>query len=282
MCFFGEDEVKMHSGKVAIVTGGSRGIGAAVSRKLGQSGAKVVIVFYDPFPEKADEVVDSIREAGSDAIALKTDLSTLEGVKSVVPKALQTFGSVDILVACAGVARRVWTLEATEDDWDYHVNLNARAVYFTCQDVARQMVKQGGGGRIVLISSVAGHRGEEGHTPYLASKGAVEQIGRGLAMEWAPYGITVNCVAPGATMTDLIRPSLTEEVQREVEKRIPLGRIGQPDDVAAAVLFLSSPEASYVTGQVLDVDGGLGVDVTAPKGGWGDRSRAPSLQAGRS
>lgn len=264
-------------GKVAIVTGGSRGIGGAVSRHLGEAGAKVVIVYYDDFEDKADEVVAWIVGRGSSAVAHKINLSTLEGVRQIVPRTVETYGRVDILVACAGVARRVWTLDATEEDWNYHVNLNARAVYFACQEAGRQMVSQGDGGRIVLISSVVGHRGEEGHTPYLASKGAVEQIGRGLAMEWAAYGITVNCVAPGATMTDLIKPSLTEEVEREVKKRIPLGRIGQPDDVAAAVEFFVSPAAAYITGQVLDVDGGLGVDVTAPKGGWGDRRKAPSL-----
>lgn len=272
-----EGEMKMHAGKVAIVTGGSRGIGAAISHQLAEAGAKVVIVYYDDFPEKAEEVAQTIKDEGGEAVVFKLDLATLEGVRQVVPCALETFGGVDILVACAGVARRVWTLEATEEDWNYHININARAVYFTCREAGKVMVDQGRGGRIVLISSVVGHRGEEGHTPYLASKGAVEQIGRGLAMEWAPYGITVNCVAPGATMTDLIRPSLTEEVKKEVTKRIPLGRIGKPEDVAAAVVFFTSPGAEYITGQVLDVDGGLGVDVTAPKGGWGDRSRAPSL-----
>ncbi|HLC01868.1 MAG TPA: glucose 1-dehydrogenase [Anaerolineales bacterium] len=270
-----------HAGLVAIVTGGSRGIGAAISRQLAEAGAKVMIVYYDGFPEKAEELMADIRGGGGDADVLRLDLSSLEGIRQIMPRTLEAFGGVDILVACAGVARRVWTLEATEEDWNYHVNINARGVYFSCQEAGQQMVQQGRGGRIVLISSVVGHRGEEGHTPYLASKGAVEQIGRGLAMEWAAYGITVNCVAPGATMTDLIRPSLTPEVEREVVKRIPMGRIGRPEDVAAAVMFFTSPEAGYVTGQVLDVDGGLGVDVTAPRGGWGDRNRAPSLQPGR-
>ena len=270
-----------HAGLVAIVTGGSRGIGAAISRQLAEAGAKVMIVYYDGFPEKAEELMADIRGGGGDADVLRLDLSSLEGIRQIMPRTLEAFGGLDILVACAGVARRVWTLEATEEDWNYHVNINARAVYFSCQEAGQQMVQQGRGGRIVLISSVVGHRGEEGHTPYLASKGAVEQIGRGLAMEWAAYGITVNCVAPGATMTDLIRPSLTPEVEREVVKRIPMGRIGRPEDVAAAVMFFTSPEAGYVTGQVLDVDGGLGVDVTAPRGGWGDRNRAPSLQPGR-
>jgi 3-oxoacyl-[acyl-carrier protein] reductase len=240
------------SGKVAIVTGASRGIGHAVAALLAERGAHVVAAAR---ADNAAGTVTAIRTAGGRAETASVDVTDAAAVDAMVSGALDRHGRIDILVNNAGVARDQLLLRMKREDWDQVIATNLTAAFVCAQAVVRPMVKQRSG-RIVSISSVVGQTGNAGQTNYAASKAGLIGFSRALAREVASRNITVNVVAPGLIDTDMTR-ALTEKAQGDWTAQIPLGRLGETIDVAAAVCFLASDEASYITGQVLAVNGGM-------------------------
>ncbi|WP_394120555.1 3-oxoacyl-[acyl-carrier-protein] reductase [Planococcus donghaensis] len=242
------------TGKTAIITGASRGIGAEIARKFAADGAKVV-VNYSGSQEKAEAVVAEIQRNGGEAIAVKANVSDAESVKAMVDETMKTFGSVDILVNNAGITRDNLMMRMKDDEWDDVINTNLKGVFVCTKAVTRQMMKQRAG-RIINIASIVGVMGNAGQANYVASKAGVIGLTKTTARELATRGITANAVAPGFITTDMT-DQLTEEVQKAMLGQIPLGRFGAPEDVAKAALFLASDDASYMTGQTLHLDGGM-------------------------
>ncbi|MDI6812406.1 MAG: 3-oxoacyl-[acyl-carrier-protein] reductase [Desulfitobacteriaceae bacterium] len=240
--------------KVALVTGAARGLGRAIALELATAGAKVV-VNYAGSEGKAAEVVEKIRAAGGEAFAVQADVSQAMDVERLVKAALEGFGHIDILVNNAGIARDNLLLRMKEGDWDAVLDTNLKGVYLCTKAVSKGMLKQRFG-VIVNISSIVGISGNAGQANYAAAKAGVIGFTKSMAKELAPRGIRVNAVAPGYIATDMT-DILPEEVRNEMISHIPLGRVGKPEDVANAVLFLASPSAGFMTGQTLVVDGGM-------------------------
>jgi 3-oxoacyl-[acyl-carrier protein] reductase len=240
------------SGKVAIVTGASRGIGRAVASLLAERGAHVVAAARG---DHANDAVATIHAAGGRAEAASVDVTDAGAVETMVAGTLERHGRIDILVNNAGITRDQLLLRMKREDWDRVIATNLTAAYVCAQAVLRPMVKQRGG-RIISIGSVVGQTGNAGQSNYAASKAGLIGFSRALAREVASRNITVNVVAPGLIETDMTR-ALTEKVHGDWTAQIPLGRLGETTDVAAAVCFLASDEASYITGQVLAVNGGM-------------------------
>jgi len=237
--------------RVAVVTGSGQGIGLGIARVLAEAGAKVVI--NDLFPEKVEEAVADLQAAGLDVVGIAADVAIAEGAEALVAGAIEAFGRVDILVNNVGMARDGYLAKMTEENWDLVIQVNLKSQFLTCRAVAKHMMDQKFG-RIINISSRA-WLGGPGQANYAASKGAVISLTRTLALEMARFGITANAIAPALVDTPLFR-GLDEEVQERLIKTIPARRIGTPEDIGNAVLFLAADESSYVTGQTLYVCGG--------------------------
>ena len=240
------------SGRIAIVTGASRGIGRAIATMLAQRGAHVVAAAR---AENARPVADEITAAGGKGEHLALDVTEPGASEAAVSGVLQRHGRIDILVNNAGIAKDQLLLRMKRDDWDAVLGTNLTAAFVLTQAVLKPMLKQRGG-RIVSISSVVGQGGNAGQANYAASKAGIIGFSKAVALEVASRGITVNVVAPGLIDTDMTR-AITESAHGEWASKIPLKRLGAPADVAAAVCFLASDEASYITGQVLAVNGGM-------------------------
>ncbi len=242
------------TGKVAVVTGGSKGIGAGIAQVLAAQGVKVV-VNYRTSPAEAEAVVAAIKAAGGEAVALPADVSQSEAAQQLIKTTIETFGQIDILVNNAGTTRDQLIMKMKDEDWDLVLQTNLSSVFYCSKAAVRPMMKQRGG-RIINITSVVGLAGQAGQTNYAASKAGIIGFTKSLAKEVGGRNITVNTVAPGFIPTALTNVLPAEQIEA-VKQNTPLGRLGTTTDVAYAVLFLASTEAAFITGQVLSVDGGL-------------------------
>lgn len=240
------------SGKVAMVTGSARGIGREIALRLAEAGVDVVVSDV----ADAEPVAEEIRKTGRQSLAVTADVTSASDVAGLVEKVVEKFERIDILVNNAGIARDQLLLRMSDEDWEAVLNVNLKSVFLCSRAVLRHMLKQRWG-RIISISSIVGIVGNPGQANYASSKAGIIGFTKTLAREVGSRGITANAIAPGfivSRMTD----QLSEEHKGEMLKRIPLGFLGTPRDVAEAVAFLASEEARYITGQVLGVDGGLG------------------------
>ncbi len=241
-------------GKVALVTGGSRGIGRATARLLGACGASVAIGYRSRAAD-AEAVVAKLREGGVRAEAFAADLSEEAGAVELFERTEETLGKIDLFVGNHGIwpAEDVPLAEMTTERWRSTLTVNLDSIFYTAREAARRLAD---GGRIVLVSSTAAQRGEAHHADYAASKGAVVSFVKGLCVELAPRGITVNSVAPGWVDTEMAAPALSGEERDGVERSIPLGRVATAEDIAGPIVFLLTPMARHVTGEILNVNGG--------------------------
>lgn len=240
--------------KVALVTGGSRGIGRAIVLGFASRGAAVV-VNYNKSPEAAEEVVKQVQEAGGKAAAFQADVSDFKQAEALVKFTIETFGDLSILVNNAGITRDQLIMMMPEADWDAVINTNLKSA-FNCSKAAVKHMMRKRTGRIVNIASVAGQMGNPGQTNYSASKGGQIAFTKALAREVAARNITVNAIAPGFVDTEIL-DAMPPETLEAALKLVPLGRKGQPEEIAFAAVFLASDGAAYITGQVIGVDGGM-------------------------
>lgn len=243
-----------HKGQNVLVTGGTAGIGKEIALQFALAGANVAI--FGTNEERGQKVVQEIEEkSGSKAMFIAVDVSNTKSVQEAVDRVVETFGSVDVLVNNAGIVRDGLLMRMSEADWDRVLEVNLKSVYNTCKAVLRPMMKAKRG-RIINISSVIGLTGNAGQVNYAASKSGIIGVTKSLAKELASRNIHVNCIAPGFIETSMTT-SLKDTLKEEVLKNIPLKRIGRPEEIANATLFLAGEGASYITGQVIAIDGGM-------------------------
>jgi 3-oxoacyl-[acyl-carrier protein] reductase len=243
-------------GKVAVVTGASRGIGRAIAVALGARGAKV-IVNYTANEGAANETAAAVQAAGGAAVARRFDVADGAAVDAAFKEIVANEGGLHVLVNNAGVAVNGLVLGGKDADWKRALDVNLSGTYYCCRAALRSLLKAREAGRIINITSITGEVGSAGQGPYVAAKAGIIGLTKTLAREYASRGVTVNAVSPGYIDTDMTATELPEERRAELMRQIPLGRVGKPEDVAAAVVYLAGPGAAYVTGQVLRVNGGL-------------------------
>jgi 3-oxoacyl-[acyl-carrier protein] reductase len=241
------------NGKIALVTGGAQGIGKAIALLLAEKGSDVIV--SDVNLEKAEETAREIEALRRRSMAIRANVAVFDEVEKMVQALIERFGRIDILVNNAGIARDKLLLRMTEEDWDAVLDINLKGTFNCTKTVIRHMSKQRSG-RIVSIASVVGEMGNAGQANYSASKAGVIGFTKTIAREFASRGITVNAIAPGYIVTPMT-DALPEKAKEELKRMIPMERLGQPEDVAQAVLFLVSEASSYITGQVLNVNGGI-------------------------
>lgn len=246
----------MLTGKNALVTGAGRGIGKAIALELAAKGA-FVIVNYNGSKEAAEQTVAEIKAAGGDAVAYQCSVSDYEACGAMITALIKEYTHIDILVNNAGITRDGLLMKMSEEDFDAVINTNLKGCFNTIRHMSRYFLKQRAG-KIINISSVSGILGNAGQANYSASKAGVIGLTKAVARELASRGINVNAVAPGFVETDMT-DTLSDSVKENLKSQIPLGKIGHPQDIAKAVAFLASPDANYITGQVLSVDGGMAI-----------------------
>ena len=239
--------------QVALITGSGRGIGQAIALALAEHGANVVV--NDVVEESAEQVAAQIEEMGVAAMPVVADITSEDAVKKMVTAVMDGFGQIDILVNNAGITQDNLLMRMSEEQWDTVLAVNLKGAFLCTKTVARPMVKARRG-RIINIASVVGLTGNVGQANYSSSKGGLIALTKSTAQELGSRGITCNAVAPGFIETEMTG-QLSDEAREQMLGRVPLGRPGQPEDVARAVVFLAGPEAAYITGQVLTVDGGM-------------------------
>ncbi|OPX32796.1 MAG: hypothetical protein B1H40_01605 [Candidatus Latescibacteria bacterium 4484_181] len=239
--------------KIAIVTGAGQGIGQAIAVRLAQEGAEVVI--SDINLQSAEQTASRIRQMGRKSLALKADVANFEDVQAMVEKSTQEFGRVDILVNNAGVTKDNLLVRMTQQQWDWVISVNLKGA-FNCTKAVVPLMMRNRYGRIINIASVIGLVGNTGQANYAASKAGIIGLTKSAAKELASRGITVNAVAPGYIQTEMTE-RLPEQAKEAFLKTVPLQRVGLPQDVAGVVAFLASEDASYITGQVINIDGGM-------------------------
>jgi 3-oxoacyl-[acyl-carrier protein] reductase len=243
-------------GKVALVTGGSRGIGRAIGIALGRLGARVVLG-YTTNEAAASEAATAVGSAGGVAVTKRFDVADPGAVEAAFKEVIAAEGGLHVLVNNAGVAINGLVLGGKDADWKRSLDVNLSGTFYCCRAALRALMKARESGRIINITSITGETGSAGQAPYVAAKAGIIGLTKTLAREYASRGVTVNAVSPGYIETDMTASELPEARRAELLKTIPLGRVGKPEDVAAAVAYLAGPAAAYVTGQVLRVNGGL-------------------------
>lgn len=240
--------------KIILITGGAQGIGAAAAHKFAEQGGTVILT--DVLPILLKETSDSIKAIEGRSFYYVMDVAKRNEIDQVVKECIDKFGKIDVLVHCAGIYKKASILDMKESEWDQVINVNLKGTFLVCQAVVREMIKQGKG-KIVCLASIAGEKGaSSGRSHYGASKGGVLAFCKSLAREIAEYGINVNCIAPGVITTNMTREMIAEN-RELVISNTPLARIGSAEEVADAILFLSSNESDYITGSTIDVNGGL-------------------------
>jgi len=248
------------NGKVAIVTGAARGIGRAIALRFGREGARVAIV--DLREEQGHETVRLIETAGGQAMFIRTDVSLKNQVQAMVDTVVKQWGTVDVLVNVAGICPFEGFLEMSEVLWDQVLDVNLKGYFLCSQAVAKVMVEQGVKGRIVAVSSISSEFGGSSQAHYCASKAGINLLVKSMAISLGPYGITCNAVLPGTVETDINRDALADPEARDYwSRRTPLGRLGQPEDIAGPVLFFASDDSAWCSGSMLVVDGGTSVNL---------------------
>jgi L-rhamnose 1-dehydrogenase len=246
--------------KVAVVTGAARGIGRAIALRLGQEGAKVAVV--DVLEDQGHATVRLIQSVGGQAMFVPTDVSDAGQVQAMVDTVVKQWGAIHILVNDAGICPFAGFLEMSEALWDRVLDINLKGYFLCSQAVARVMVEQGVKGRIIAVSSISSEFGGSSQAHYCASKAGINLLVKSMAISLGPYGITCNAVLPGTVETDINREALADPAMRDYwSKRAPLGRLGQPEDVAGPVLFFASDDSDWCTGSMLVVDGGTSVNL---------------------
>jgi 3-oxoacyl-[acyl-carrier protein] reductase len=239
--------------EIALVTGASRGIGAAIAKALGKQGA--VVVGTATSPSGAEKITEALKEAGVKGMGIALDVNDSAQIESVLKTVADQFGNVSLLVNNAGITKDTLMMRMSDEDWDAVISTNLSSVYRMSKAVLRPMMKARTG-RIISISSVVGHMGNAGQTNYAAAKAGMAGFTKSLAAEVGSRGITVNCVAPGFIETDMTA-ELPEDIKKQMLSRVPLARLGNVNEIAATVAFLASPNAAYISGETIHVNGGM-------------------------